>query len=181
MRQIREAVYEASQDLAETRGTFPEWANSIYKDGPPMRNSAPTTIAPTGTISIIAGASSGIEPLFAVVYMRNVMDNTELGEVNQNFVKTAKEMGFYSEDLIRRISLEGGHIPENEDEVPEHIKNIYRTSHEISPEWHVKMQAAFQSETDNAVSKTINLPEPRNQKKISGAPTCLPTRRDAKA
>ena len=169
MRQIREAVYEASQDLAETRGTFPEWANSIYKEGPPMRNSAPTTIAPTGTISIIAGASSGIEPLFAIVYMRNVMDNTELGEVNQNFVETAKEMGFYSEDLIHRISLEGGHIPENDDDVPEHIKNIYRTSHEISPEWHVKMQAAFQSETDNAVSKTINLPNYATKEDIRSA------------
>ena len=158
MRQIRETVYEASRDLAKTRGPFPEWENSIYKDGPPMRNSAPTTIAPTGTISIIAGASSGIEPLFALAYVRNVMDNTELGEVNQNFVETAQEMGFYSEDLMQRIGLESGHIPEDADEVPEHIKNIYRTSHQISPEWHVKMQAAFQSETDNAVSKTINLP-----------------------
>ena len=158
MRQIRETVYEASQDLAKIRGTFPEWEYSIYKDGPPMRNSAPTTIAPTGTISIIAGASSGIEPLFALAYVRNVMDNTELGEVNENFVATAQEMGFYSEDLMQRIGLESGHIPEDANEVPEHIKNIYRTSHQISPEWHVKMQAAFQSETDNAVSKTINLP-----------------------
>ena len=97
------------------------------------------------------------------------MDNTELVEVNQNFVETAKEMGFYSEDLIHRIRLEGGHIPENDDEVPEHVKNIYRTSHEISPEWHVKMQAAFQSETDNAVSKTINLPNYATKEDIRSA------------
>ena len=158
MRQIRQAVHEASQELAEQRGPFPEWERSIYQDGPPMRNSAPTTIAPTGTISIIAGASSGIEPLFALAYVRNVMDNTELGEINSSFVQTAQELGFHSDALQQRIGAGGGHIPEDEARIPEHVREIYRTSHQIAPEWHVRMQAAFQSETDNAVSKTINLP-----------------------
>ena len=158
MGKIRAAVWDASQRLAVTRGAFPEWKNSRYGNGPAMRNSAPTTIAPTGTISIIAGASSGIEPLFALAYVRNVMDNTELGEVNENFVADAKQMGFYSEELMQRIAKAGGHIPEDDPDVPQAVKNVYRTSHQISPEWHVRMQAAFQSETDNAVSKTINLP-----------------------
>ena len=158
MSTVREAVYNSTQRLAQERQPFPEWENSIYADGPPMRNSAPTTIAPTGTISIIAGASSGIEPLFALAYVRNVMDNTELSEVNERFVETAKALGFYSEALMKRIALAGGHIPENDPDVPDHIKNIFRTSHQISPEWHVRMQAAFQAQTDNAVSKTINLP-----------------------
>ena len=147
-----------------------------------MRNSAPTTIAPTGTISIIAGASSGIEPLFALAYTsatswttRNSVKSTRTSS------RPPKEMGFYSEDLMQRIGLESGHIPEDANEVPEHIKNIYRTSHQISPEWHVKMQAAFQSETDNAVSKTINLPNYSNHRGcLERLPACL-QRRDAKA
>ena len=158
MNTVRESVYSASQHLAQERGPFPEWEHSIYSGGTPMRNSAPTTIAPTGTISIIAGASSGIEPLFALAYVRNVMDNTELGEVNDNFVADAKTRGFYSEELMQRIALAGGQIPDDADEIPDDIRHVYRTSHQISPEWHVRMQAAFQTQTDNAVSKTINLP-----------------------
>ena len=158
MRCIRETVYRASQELAEKRGPFPEWENSAYKHMTPMRNSAPTTIAPTGTISIIAGASSGIEPLFALAYVRNVMDNTTLTEVNEAFKQVAKDEGFYSDDLMARIAKAGGHISDEDETIPDHVKRVFRTSHQISPYWHVKMQAAFQQETDNAVSKTINLP-----------------------
>ena len=155
---IRETVYRASQELAEKRGPFPEWENSAYKHRTPMRNSAPTTIAPTGTISIIAGASSGVEPLFALAYVRNVMDNTTLTEVNEAFKQVAKDEGFYSDELMGRIAKAGGHISDEDETIPDHVKRVFRTSHQISPYWHVKMQAAFQQETDNAVSKTINLP-----------------------
>ena len=146
--------------LALERGPFPEWENSIYNGGDGgeshlMRNSAPTTIAPTGTISIIAGASSGIEPLFALGYVRNVMDNTRLVESNPYFEAVARHEGFYSEDLIEEIARSG--TLENLD-VPDWVKNVFRTSHDISPEWHVRMQGAAQAQTDNAVSKTINFP-----------------------
>ena len=150
---------EASVGLAESRGTFPAWKGSIYDHpgGPRMRNSAPTTIAPTGTISIIAGASSGIEPLFALSYVRNVMDNTRLVEGNPIFEAVAKEEGFYSPALMDRLANTGS-LREIDGEVPQWAKRLFVTSHDISPEWHVRMQAACQKYTDNAVSKTINFP-----------------------
>ncbi|NLN49706.1 MAG: TSCPD domain-containing protein [Clostridiales bacterium] len=145
----------ASKKLAEIRGTFPTYNKSIYaKNGIKLRNATTTTIAPTGTISIIAGVSSGIEPLFAISFIRNVMDNDELPEVNPLFEKIAKEKGFYSIELMRRIA-ESGSIS-NIKEIPEDIRRIFVTAHDIDPVWHIKMQAVFQKYTDNAVSKTVN-------------------------
>ena len=158
MRFIRNETYRASGELAETRGPFPEWGRSAYNKGPnarPMRNSAPVTIAPTGTISIIAGASSGIEPLFALSYVRNVMDNTRLVEGNTYFEAVARHEGFYSEELMEQLAAIGSL---EELDVPGWVKNVFRVSHDIDPRWHVRMQAAFQEYTDNAVSKTINFP-----------------------
>ena len=157
---IRQRTHQASMELAQRRGTFPAWDGSVYNDasrgGPrPMRNSAPTTIAPTGTISIIAGVSSGIEPLFALGYVRNVMDNTRMVESNPCFEAVARREGFYSEQLIENIAQTG--TLEGLD-VPQWVKDVFRTSHDISPEWHVRMQGAAQEHTDNAVSKTINFP-----------------------
>ena len=147
---------QESERIASIKGVFPYYDKSIYKEtGRKIRNATTTTIAPTGTLSIIAGVSSGIEPLFAVSFIKNVMDGTELVEVNPHFKKAAEDGGFYSEELMKTIAKEGTlHTIE---EVPEEIKDIFVTSHDIVPEWHVKMQAAFQNHTDNAVSKTVNL------------------------
>jgi ribonucleoside-diphosphate reductase alpha chain len=155
---IQERTWKASQDLAEERGPFPAFYGSMYDvpDARPMRNSAPTTIAPTGTISIIAEASSGIEPLFALSYVRNVMDRTRLVEVNPWFKKAAEEGGYYSDDLMRQLADVGS--VRGLDGVPVEAQQAFATSHDIAPQWHVRMQAAFQKYTDNAVSKTINLP-----------------------
>jgi len=154
---IHEKSHQTSSELAQKRGNFPNWEKSIYfEKQTSMRNSTVTTIAPAGTISIIAGSSSGIEPLFAISYIRTVMDNTKMVETNPFFEKEAKEREFYSEMLMEKIA-EQGFIQEF-DEIPADIKKIYVTSHDIAPEWHVRHQAAFQKYTDNAVSKTINLP-----------------------
>lgn len=143
---------EAARELAKTRGSFPAIEKSIYK-GDMLRNATTTTIAPTGTISIIAGCSSGIEPLFAVSYIRNVMDNDELLEVHPIFEEVIRARGLYSTKLMRLTAEQGtiAHIP-----LPEDIKRVFVTAHDIEPIWHIKMQAAFQKYTDNAVSKTVN-------------------------
>jgi len=159
MARIKKVGHAASRELTRTRGHFPLWErSSFYADGRgvEMRNSTVTTIAPTGTISIIAGCSSGIEPIFAVSYVRNVMDKTKLIEVNPYFEKIAKERGFYSQELMERIAEAGSIV--DFDEIPDDVKNIFRTSHDVSPKDHVRMQAVWQKHTDNAVSKTINLP-----------------------
>ena len=161
MGRIQEESYRASCELAEIRGTFPSWEGSIYNDPArpdgirKMRNSAPVTIAPTGTISIIAGASSGIEPLFALSFVRNVMDRTRLVEVNPYFEAVARSEGFYSPELMEQLAETG--TLEGMD-VPDWVKDVFRVSQDIAPEWHVRMQAAFQTHTDNSVSKTINFP-----------------------
>ena len=161
MGRIYRETHRASSALAQERGPFPAWEGSIYSregtlgEGRPMRNSAPTTIAPTGTISIIAGASSGIEPLFALSYVRNVMDNTRLVEANPYFEAVAKQEGFYSQELMEQLAAQGSLEALD---VPQWVKEIFRTSHDINPEWHVKMQGAVQRHTDNSVSKTINFP-----------------------
>ena len=167
---IQRQTNEASAKLAETRGVFPAWEGSVYNnpDLGPIRNSAPTTIAPTGTISIISGCSSGIEPLFALSYVRNVMDNTRLVEGNPFFEAVAKKEGFYSQQLMEEVS-ETGSLAHVQAEVPQWVKDVFVTSHDISPEWHVKMQAAFQRYTDNAVSKTINFPNSASVENIAGA------------
>jgi ribonucleoside-diphosphate reductase alpha chain len=154
---IQEKSHQTSSEIAKKRGNFPNWQKSIYYQKKiPMRNSTVTTIAPAGTISIIAGCSSGIEPLFAISYIRTVMDNTKLVEVNPFFEKEAKEKGFYTEELMGKIAQKGS-IQEF-DEIPEDVKKVFVVSYDIAPEWHVQMQAAFQKYTNNAVSKTINLP-----------------------
>ncbi len=156
---IKEEAVKASVELAEKRGVFPSFEGSIYdrEGGPRLRNATLTTIAPTGTLSIIASASSGIEPLFALVYYKEVMDKDKLPEVNEEFKRIAKDWLFYSDDLMKKVAQKGG--VQDLEEVPEDIKKSFIPSHDISPEWHVKIQAAFQRHTDNAVSKTINFPQ----------------------
>ena len=148
--------HAASRALAKTRGAFPNFKGSTY-DRPgaePIRNATVTTIAPTGTISIIANASSGVEPLFAVSYVRQVMDKNILVEVNPLFEKIAKDQGFYSEELMQRIAEHG--TVHDISAIPEEIRDLFVTAHDITPEEHIAMQAAFQRHTDNAVSKTVN-------------------------
>lgn len=158
MKFIQDEGRIASSELAKERGDFPNFKESIYpKMGfTNMRNATVTTIAPTGTISIIAGASSGIEPFFAIAFYRNVMDNNKLIEVNPIFKERVKKEGIFSKELMDKIAESGTihDIPE----IPSHLKRVFVTAHEISPIWHVKMQAAFQKYTDNAVSKTVNFP-----------------------
>lgn len=170
MARMKEVGHRTSRDLAKKRNPFPLWEKSIFYEngeGPRMRNSTVTTIAPTGTISIISGCSSGIEPLFAVSFTRTVMDSTKMLEVNQYFEEIAKKRGFYSVELMERIASAGS-IQEF-DEVPEDIKNIFVTSHDVSAEDHVRMQAVWQKHTDNAVSKTINLPHDATVDDVSKA------------
>lgn len=144
-----------SQELAKKRGVFKYYNKSIYRNkGIKMRNATTTTIAPTGTISIIAGTSSGIEPLFAIAMTRNVMDNTELVEVNPVFKDIAIKRGFYSDSLMREIAKKG--TLKDINNIPDDVKRIFVTAHDIDPIWHIKMQAAFQKHVDNAVSKTVN-------------------------
>ncbi len=158
MSYIQTEAHMASNELAKTRGVFENYGQSIFKDrnGCRYRNATVTTIAPTGTLSIIAGCSSGIEPLFALSFVRRVMDNDELVEVNPHFERVARERSFYSPELMNRIAKKGS-IAHLED-VPEDVRKTFVTAHDVEPEWHVRMQAAFQKYTDNAVSKTVNLP-----------------------
>ncbi len=157
----------ASAALAEERGVFPNYEGSVYDKKMILRNATVTTIAPTGTLSIIASCSSGIEPLFAVSYVRNVMEGTKLLEVNPYFEKTAKERGFWSRDLMERIAEKGSlhDFPE----IPEDVKKIFVTAHDISPIEHIAMQAAFQKHVDNAVSKTVNFSHSASPKDVEDA------------
>jgi ribonucleoside-diphosphate reductase alpha chain len=162
MQFIEEEAHQKSREIGEKRGSFPNFEKSIWKDRySAFRNATVTTVAPTGTISIIAGCSSGIEPLFAVSFMRNVLGGTRLFETNSLFEETAKEKGFYSTKLLEEIARTGS--VQNTAGVPDDVKRLFVTALDIEPAWHIKMQAAFQKNTDNAVSKTVNLP---NQAKV---------------
>lgn len=154
----KEAV-KASEELAEERGNFPNFHGSLWerKGHVKMRNATLTTVAPTGTVSIIAGCSSGIEPLFAVSFVRNVMEGAKLVEVNPLFESIARERGFYSEALMMEITRTGS--IQRIKGIPSDVKSLFVTALDIEPEWHVKVQAAFQKFSDSAVSKTVNLPE----------------------
>jgi len=158
MKTIYEEAVLASRDLAKERGAFPLWPLSIYKNEEPRRNSTLTTIAPTGSISIIAGTSSGIEPLFAVAFQHVVKDkhiNRTLAFFNSKFERMAKERGVWDEDIKNKVAEKG--VVRGMEELPADLKSIFGTAHEIDSSWHIKMQAAFQKYTENAVSKTINL------------------------
>jgi ribonucleoside-diphosphate reductase alpha chain len=177
MRFVDEEAKVESERLAEQRGVFAEWEQSIW--GPdatcardangqrirPMRrlrNCNLTTVAPTGTISIIAGCSSGIEPLFAVAFMRN-QAGVLMPDVNEAFVAAAKREGWYSDELMQQIA-EAGHI--HFDQVPERWQRVFVTAHDVTPEWHIRMQAAFQDSTDSAISKTCNFPEAATEEDV---------------
>ncbi|MCY0852362.1 MAG: adenosylcobalamin-dependent ribonucleoside-diphosphate reductase, partial [Thermoplasma acidophilum] len=152
---INDESHKASQALAEERGVFPAWYGSEWeKEGIKMRNSTTTTIAPTGTISIIAGCSSSIEPIFALAFVRHVLNGQELLEVNPLFEEKTRELGIYSEELMRQVA-ETGNL-ENV-KINDEVKKIFVTAHEIDPQWHVLMQATFQRYCDSGVSKTINM------------------------
>ncbi len=157
MKFIDDEGHRASVALAEERGGFPNLPGSpLAKRYPQLRNATVTTIAPTGTISIISSASSGIEPIFAVAYVRNVMDKDILPEVNPIFAEVARSRGFYSDDLMKEIATQGS--LKDVKGVPEDVRELFVTALDIPPEWHIRMQAAFQEHTDNAVSKTVNFP-----------------------
>ncbi len=155
----------ASKKIARYRGAFPLFYESIFAKSTPVRNGTVTTIAPTGTISMIASCSSGIEPIFAYVYIRNIMDGTEMIEVNPVLKSVLTQRGLYSDELMKKIAKEGSlaHI----DEIPEDIKKVFVCSHDISPNSHIKMQAAFQHHTNNAVSKTINMSNSAGKKQVA--------------
>ncbi len=159
MQFIQKETWEASSVLARSRGPFPNFKGSRHDvtGKPEYRNATTTTIAPTGTLSIIAGCSSGIEPIFAISYIRKAMENDSLTEVHPYFLETAEKRGFYSEALIRDIAKRGS--ARELSEIPEDVRRIFVTAHDVSPEWHMRIQAAFQAYTDNAVSKTVNFPE----------------------
>jgi ribonucleoside-diphosphate reductase alpha chain len=153
---IDEEAKASSIKLAEVRGVFPAYEGSVYDvpGGVKVRNASRTTIAPTGTLSLIAGCSSGIEPLFALSYIRNILDGTKMVEVNPYFEQAAKAGGFYSEELMKKLA-DGAHLADI-DGIPDKIKKVFVTAHEIDTKWHILMQSAFQDYTNNAVSKTVN-------------------------
>ncbi|WP_226860047.1 vitamin B12-dependent ribonucleotide reductase [Desulfoluna spongiiphila] len=163
---VQAEAHEASRHLAVSRGPFPNIDKSVFKgdENRAYRNATCTTIAPTGTLSIIAGCSSGIEPVFALSFVRRVMDGDELVEVNPLFEATARARGFYSDELMARIAKVGtiAHM----EEIPADVRAVFVTAHDVSPEWHIRMQAAFQNHTDNAVSKTVNLPRQATEDEV---------------
>lgn len=165
MRFIHTEARQMSDELAEERGPFPNWEGSVFTH--PTRNSTVTTIAPTGTISMIADTSGGIEPNFALCYVKRVMDDDRLLYVNNRLREIAQEEGWFSEELMEKIA-EGASLSQLP-QVPEYVRKVFVTAHDISPEWHVRMQAAFQEWTDNAVSKTINFPHSASVEDVKNA------------
>ncbi|HVC79258.1 MAG TPA: LAGLIDADG family homing endonuclease [Chloroflexota bacterium] len=171
MRFVNRIAHDESQVLARSRGAFPNFPRSIYRDGPPLRNATLTTVAPTGTISIIADCSSGIEPVFALAFThmvdRGKPTERRLVMSNPIFARIAREQGFYSDALMEKISEHGSVV--GLDEVPEHWQRVFVNAHEVSPEWHIRMQAAFQHGVDNSISKTVNLPNESSVQDIEDA------------
>ncbi len=169
MAYIQMSARKASEALGEVRGSFPMFEQSVYKKQgiKAMRNATVTTIAPTGTISIIAGTSSGIEPVFAISYIRNVMDDDKLVEVHPYFEQVAKQRGFYSKKLMQTIAQKG--TLHGIEEIPEDVRRVFVTAHDISPEYHIRMQSAFQESTDNAVSKTVNFSKTATKQDVRDA------------
>ena len=154
---IHEESIKMSEELAEDRGVFPNYDDSTWKAvGKRVRNATLTTIAPTGTISIIAGCSSGVEPIFALALIRNVMDNTELPEAHPALERVLRERGLYTEGLMKEVAAVGGL---HDLDVPDDLKKVFVTAHDVTPDWHIRMQAAYQDHVDNAVSKTVNFPK----------------------
>jgi ribonucleoside-diphosphate reductase alpha chain len=169
MRFIKEVGHEASQELAELRGPFPNFTGSRHdlEGNPPLRNATITTIAPTGTLSIIANCSSGIEPLFALSYTRRALEDMELFEIDPIFLRMSKEMGFWRPAWEKTLRKTGFLGPEAE--MPPHASQLFITAFEIPPARHIELQAAFQRHTDNAVSKTINFPPDATQNDVREA------------
>ncbi|MGC9517022.1 MAG: adenosylcobalamin-dependent ribonucleoside-diphosphate reductase [Methanomicrobiales archaeon] len=163
---ISQSAINESNRLGIIRGSFPNFSGSLWdkKGYYAMRNATTTTIAPTGTISILANVTSGIEPLFAITFVRKVMNDTKLMEINPVFKEIAKKEGFYNENILRKIAVTGS--IQNLTEIPEKYKKIFKTAYDIHPKWHVKMQASFQKYVDNAVSKTVNLPKDISTKDV---------------
>jgi ribonucleoside-diphosphate reductase alpha chain len=155
---IYKEAHKASEKLATERGVFPNFSGSVYdRPGKPkLRNATVLSIAPTGTISILAGCSSGIEPIFALSFVRNVMEGTQLMELNPVFEEIAREHGFFSQELMEKVAKRG--TLKGIDEIPEEVRRVFVTDWDIEPHWHVRIQAAFQKHVDNSVSKTVNLP-----------------------
>ena len=158
MQFINNEAHKASTSLAEERGVFPAYKGSIYDatSGLRLRNASCTTIAPTGTLSLIAGCSSGIEPTFGLIFVRNILEGKQLLEINPYFEELARRKGFYSDELMKELA--GGNHLSTLAGIPYNIKRLFVTATEVKPEYHVRIQAAFQRHTDNAVSKTVNLP-----------------------
>ncbi|MCL5773263.1 MAG: vitamin B12-dependent ribonucleotide reductase, partial [Firmicutes bacterium] len=163
---IQKKAREVSVELAREKGPFPNFIVSrFFNEGsPPLRNATLTTVAPTGTLSIIAGCSSGIEPIFALSYIRQILDEEKFLEVHPIFEEMAKEKGFYSKELMENLSKKAS--IQNVKSIPEDVRKNFVTSHDVSPEWHVRMQAAFQKSTDNAVSKTVNFPKEASREDV---------------
>ncbi len=167
MATIQEAAVAATFELAAERGPFPAFATSVHREGPPRRNATVTTVAPTGTLAMIADCSSGIEPLFAVSFVKRVLDGRELVYVHPAFLRLAAARGFLSDELMHTIARTGG--VQGLAAVPAAVQRLFRTAYDIAPEWHVRMQAAFQRHTENAVSKTINFPRGATQGDVRDA------------
>jgi len=155
---LTEKAHEVSEELSKVRGVFPAFKGSIHDapGGRPQRHASCTTVAPTGTISLIAGCNVGIEPFYATVFVRNVLDGENLLEINPYFEAAARHQGFYSGDLLQQLVTCAD--LQKAEAVPETVKRVFATSNRISPEWHVRIQAAFQRYTDGAVSKMTNVP-----------------------
>ncbi|MDP2384812.1 MAG: adenosylcobalamin-dependent ribonucleoside-diphosphate reductase [Bacteroidota bacterium] len=167
MQFMKEKCDRASQDLAKERGVFKNWGESIFSPHHTMRNATRSSIAPTGTISIVAGTSSSIEPIFALaIHRENVLNNESLFEINENFITYLKDHNLYSEEVINEVKKNG---TISQTKLPQNVKELFKTSLEIEPYWHIMHQVAFQKYTDNAVSKTINLPESATEKEVNDA------------